>query len=172
MKWSIQQLQSFKNDGVLLDESVDVSEVKQVDREIRDISTVKVKGSGSISRDLATFHLKIEGTMTLPCARTLNDVEFPFAIDAIEAFQLSEGATFDEEDEVHELTSNTVDLLPFVQERILLEKPFRVFSEKSEGPAPHSGNGWKMQAEDADADQKKQVDPRLAKLENLFKKDE
>lgn len=172
MKWSIQQLQSFKNEGVLLDESVDASEVKQLDREIREISPVHVKGSGSISRDLATFHLSISGTMILPCARTLNDVEYPFAIEAVEAFQLSEGATFDEEDEVHELTSNTVDLLPFIRERILLEKPFRVFSEKSEGPAPESGNGWKMQAENAEESQEKKVDPRLAKLENLFKNNE
>lgn len=171
MKWSIQQLQSFRNDGVLLDESVDVSEVKEIDREIREITPVQVKGSGSVSKELATFHLQITGTMTLPCARTLNDVVFPFNIDAVEAFQLSERATFDEDEEVHELTSNTVDLLPFIRERILLEKPFRVFSEKKEGPAPESGDGWELQAENAE-EQPKKVDPRLAKLEKMFKNDE
>lgn len=171
MKWSIQQLQSFRNDGVLLDESVDASEVKTFDREIREITPVHVKGSGTVSRDLATFHLQISGMMILPCARTLNDVEFPFHIDAVEAFQLSERATFDDE-EVHELTSNTVDLLPFIRERILLEKPFRVFSENKDGPAPESGEGWELQAENAEENQPKKVDPRLAKLEKMFKNDE
>ncbi|CAM3959198.1 YceD family protein [Alkalicoccus chagannorensis] len=167
MKWSIQQLLGFRGEELSLDESVDVSEVRNADREIREISSVHVKGSGSVTRELATFTLHISGTMTLPCARTLNDVEYPFSIDAVEAFQLSEWATFDEDEDVHELTSNTVDLMPYVRERILLEKPLRVFSDKPEGPAPESGSGWELQAEQHDQPEEK-VDPRMAKLKQLF----
>ncbi|NJP36461.1 YceD family protein [Alkalicoccus luteus] len=173
MKWSIQQLQAFRRDGLELDETVDVSQVKEGDREIREVTPVHVKGTGSISKDLATFTLTIEGSMTLPCARTLNDVDFPFVIEAIESFKLSEWATFDEEeeDDVHEVEGNTVDLMPYVRERILLEKPLRVFSDKPEGPAPESGSGWELQAEEQEAAKEKKVDPRLAKLKQLFDKE-
>ncbi|WP_147802421.1 YceD family protein [Alkalicoccus halolimnae] len=166
MKWSIQQLQSLKDEGLHLNESVDVQDLKATDREIREISDVRIQGTGSISRELASFTLTISGTMTLPCARTLNDVEYPFSIDAVESFQLSEWATFDKDDDVHELTNNTVDLMPCVRERILLEKPLRVFSDKPEGPAPKKGDGWELRAEE---EKQQKVDPRLAKLEKYFK---
>ncbi|PTL39724.1 YceD family protein [Alkalicoccus saliphilus] len=172
MKWSIQQLFSYRDKELHLDESVDAEELKQRDREIRDISEVQVQGHGSVSKDLATFILNISGKMILPCARTLNDVEYPFSIDAVESFQLSERATFDEDDDVHELTNNTVDLKPYVMERILLEKPLRVFSGEPTGPAPNTGEGWELQAEEESPSAGQKVDPRLAKLEDYFKNNE
>ncbi|WP_096189237.1 YceD family protein [Evansella halocellulosilytica] len=165
MKWSVQQLAAFKNKGLHIEESVDVSEVKEIDREIREITPVQVKGDGYFSSKTVTFNLEISGSMTLPCARTLNDVEYPFTINAREIFQLDEWATFEEDDEVHELEDNTVDLLPYVKERILLEKPMRVFSEEDEGPAPKSGKDWELKTKDED---QTKMDPRLKELEKFF----
>ncbi|UTR15203.1 YceD family protein [Salipaludibacillus sp. LMS25] len=168
MKWSVQQLLAFKQKGMQIDESVDASKVKEIDREIRNISPVHVKGEALINHNAATFNLDISGSMTLPCARTLNDVEFPFTIHATEIFQLDEWAAFDEDEDVHELIDNTVDLMPYVRERILLEKPLRVFSERKEGPAPEEGEGWELTTkEDQNAPQDK-VDPRLKELEKFF----
>ncbi|MCE7794718.1 YceD family protein [Salipaludibacillus sp. CUR1] len=168
MKWSVQQLLAFKQKGLQIDESVDASKVKEIDREIRDITPVRVKGETFIANDSVTFQLDISGSMTLPCARTLNDVEYPFSMQATEIFLLDEWATFEEDEDVHELKDNTVDLMPYVQERILLEKPMRVFSDKKEGPAPESGNGWELTTKDEP--QKEKVDPRLKELEKFFDK--
>ncbi|MBU9720459.1 MULTISPECIES: YceD family protein [Bacillaceae] len=166
MKWSVQQLLPFKEKGLHIDESVNLSELKEIDREIRDISPVRVTGDAYFSKQAITFRLVISGTMTLPCARTLNDVDYPFTIEATEIFQLDEWATFDEEDEVHEVKENTVDLFPYVKERILLEKPMQVFSDKDEGPAPATGHGWELKDESDEEDNK--IDPRLKDLQKFF----
>ncbi|MDQ0253834.1 uncharacterized protein J2S74_001206 [Evansella vedderi] len=165
MKWSVQQLLTYKEKGLHIDESVDVSEIKKIDREIRDITPVRVIGDARIMKQSVTFRLVISGSMTLPCARTLNDVEYPFNIEAVEIFQLDEMAVFDEEDEVHKVKGNTVDLFPYVLERILLEKPLRVFSNEDEGLAPASGKDWELQTKEEDS---VKIDPRLKELEKFF----
>ncbi|ADH99147.1 YceD family protein [Salisediminibacterium selenitireducens] len=173
MKWSVQQLQALRHKGLQVDESVDMSQIMQVDREIRGVTPVLVRGKALFSKESVTFLLQISGSMTLPCARTLNDVEHPFTIQATEIFPLDEWATFEEDDEdVHDLDGQTVNLLPYIQERILLEKPLRVFSDKKAGPAPEEGPGWQLNLnveEDEESDDT-QVDPRLKKLEQFFDK--
>ncbi|MCD8509667.1 MAG: YceD family protein [Bacillus sp. (in: Bacteria)] len=165
MKWSVQQLLAYKHKGLHIDESVDMSEIKKIDREIRDITPVRVIGDARIMKQSVTFRLVITGSMTLPCARTLNDVEYPFNIEATEIFQLDEMAVFDEDDEVHEVQGNTVDLFPYVIERILLEKPLRVFSDEKEGLAPASGRDWELNVKDEET---VKIDPRLKELEKFF----
>ena len=168
MKWSVQQLLAYKEKGLTVDDTVDVSSVKGIDREIRDVTPVKVTGNAIFSNDAITFRLKLKGAMTLPCARTLNDVEYPFEIEATEIFKLKDWATFDnQKEDVHELEDNAVDLMPYVRERILLEKPMRVFSEADEGPAPASGKGWELQTKEEES---KKIDPRLKELEKFFDK--
>ncbi|SDY76574.1 uncharacterized protein SAMN05421736_103245 [Evansella caseinilytica] len=166
MKWSVQQLLSFKGRGLHIDETVDVSEIKEIDREIRGIAPVQVTGDAHFSSHAVTFKLEITGEMILPCARTLQDVTYPFAIAAAEIFQLDGKATFIEDDEVHELKDNTVDLLPYIKERILLEKPLRIFSDKNEASAPVSGTGWELNVKDKE--EKAAIDPRLKELEKFF----
>ncbi|ADU30866.1 YceD family protein [Evansella cellulosilytica] len=166
MKWSVPQLLALKEKGLHIDESVNVNELKELDREIRDITPVRILGDAHITNRAATFELQLSGTMTLPCARTLNDVKYPFKIRATEIFQLDQWATFDEEDDVHEVEANTVDLLPYVKEQILLEKPLRVISDEEEGDAPASGKGWELQTKEEE--QEKKIDPRLKELEKFF----
>jgi uncharacterized protein len=168
MKWSVQQLLAYKKNGLHIDESVDMSKIKEVDREVREITPVQVKGDAIFTRDAVTFQLELSGSMLLPCARTLNDVEYPFSINATDIFQLDEWATFDNNEDVHELEDDTVDLMPYLQERVLLEKPMRVFSELKKGPAPESGEGWELT--NPDEEQQKKVDPRLKELEKFIYK--
>ena len=52
MKWSIHQLNKLRNKGLTLDEMVDVSELKEVEKDIREINPVHVTGRvdfGSVS---------------------------------------------------------------------------------------------------------------------------
>ncbi len=44
MKWSIHQLNKLRNKGLTLDEMVDVSELKEVEKDIREINPVHVTG--------------------------------------------------------------------------------------------------------------------------------
>ncbi|MBU9712405.1 YceD family protein [Evansella tamaricis] len=165
MKWSVPQLMVFKEKGLHIDEKVDVSGIKELDRECN-IDSVRVTGDAYFSKEAITFRLTITGTMILPCARTLNDVEYPFSIDATEIFQLVDWATFQEDEEIHKVKENTVDLIPYIKERILLEKPMQVFCNKDDGPAPATGSGWELQTEEQESTN--QIDPRLKDLEKFF----
>lgn len=172
MKWSVQQLLALKEQGIHIHTSVDVSDLMEIDKEIRQITPVKVVGDGYVTNEAVTFHLTLEGEMTLPCARTLVDVKYPFSINATEIFKLKDDVAFEEDDEdVHELENSVVDLIPYVKERILLEKPLRVISENTEEKealAPQSGKDWKLVTEE---EQKKSIDPRLKVLEKFFEEE-
>jgi uncharacterized protein len=106
--------------------------------------------------------------MTLPCARTLVDVPYPFEINATETFLLNVNADYEEDAEVRVVEGETVDLQPLIQELIIVEIPLQVFSENQQaaGAAPQSGKDWEVVTEE---EQQEKVDPRLAVLENFFK---
>ncbi|OIJ09792.1 hypothetical protein BKP35_15005 [Anaerobacillus arseniciselenatis] len=166
MKWTVQQLNTLKNKGIKIDEMVDVSDLKEMDTEIREVSLVHVKGEGSISNHSVTFSLEISGEMVLPCSRTLADAKFSFQTETVEVFKFHDDwGEFDEEDGVHEIENDTVDLLPYIKQAILLEIPLQIFSEDLEGEAPPSGEDWELLTED---NKKERIDPRLADLAKFF----
>ncbi|ACJ34206.1 YceD family protein [Anoxybacillus flavithermus] len=165
MRWSIHQLHQLQHKGLTIDEMADVSELKEVDDSIRDISPVRVHGRADVSAKKFTFHLTIEGTMKLPCSRTLVDVSYPFAIESTETFFLNDYDATDEES--HVVQGDAIDLMPIVKELILLEVPMQVFSEQPDHPdaVPQSGKGWTVISEE---EYENKIDPRLAKLAKFF----
>lgn len=171
MKWSISQLHQLQSKGLYIDEEADVSDLKKMNTDIRDIRPVHVTGRADISANKATFHLKISGSMTLPCSRTLVDVNYPFSIDTTETFLLKH-ADFESGEDFHEVEGDIVDLIPIIQEIILLEIPMQLFSDDvQEGQeiAPQSGKDWEVISEE---DQNNKVDPRLAGLAKFFENNE
>lgn len=169
MKWSINQLNQLARKGLTIDEIVDVSDLKDIDKTIRDVSPVHITGRGDLSSTKATFHLTISGSMILPCSRTLVDVKFPFEIRTTETFLLRDTSDFDLEsdDDVHQVRGEVIDLLPLIKENILLEIPIQIFSDdsNSQDGAPQSGQDWEVISEE---DNKKKIDPRLAGLAKFF----
>lgn len=170
VKWTIHKLHQLQNKGLTIDETIDVSDLKQVDKSIRDISPVHIQGRADLSSTKFTFHLTIKGTMVLPCSRTLVDVSYPFEIDTIETFLLNDYDYTTDED-MHVVQGETVDLLPIVKELILLEIPLQIFSEEEnvEEAAPQSGKDWEVITEEQ---LKNKIDPRLAGLAKFFEKKE
>ena len=165
LKWSLQQLNVLKHKGISIDDTVDVSDLPNVNREIKKISTVHVKGNASFSSYAVTFILQIEGEMILTCSRTLADVPYPFSIETMEIFKLTDWEGFSSEDDIHEPEKDSVDLLPYIKQAILLEIPIQVFSEDLEGEAPQSGSDWELLTEE---NKKQRIDPRLADLAKFF----
>jgi uncharacterized protein len=160
LKWTLQQLETMKDTGLSFDETVNVSDLKDRDPEIREISPVRVTGHAVFEDRKITFFMEIFGEMVLPSSKTLEDVEYPIHVQTAEVFRLDSRVEEESDDEeVHDIEQETVDLLPFVKEAILVEKPIRVVSGDEE-PLP-SGNGWELVSE---SDQKNRIDPRLEKL--------
>lgn len=159
---------STYNEPFHFEDNVDVSELETLNNDIRTIEPVHVKGDCYIQGDNIISSFTIKGEMILPCARTLVDVPFPFNIHAEEVFTLSAYYGDEEaENEIHPITGETLDLTPYIKENILLEVPFRVFSDDKEATenAPFKGNGWEFVSPE---EKKQTVDPRFKKLENLF----
>ncbi|WLR52231.1 DUF177 domain-containing protein [Bacillus tianshenii] len=170
MEWQVSELRN-RRDGFEIDETIDVSELKDMNKEIRQISPVHVTGNAHFSGSKITFDLTFDGEMILPCARSLADVKYPFEIDAREIFSLNGESYTDEDLEIHGIDGEVLDLKPYIRENILLEIPMQVFSDnpETEGKAPQSGQGWEVVTEE---EQKERIDPRLEKLQQFFKKDE
>lgn len=168
LKWNMQQLRAAKHRQFSFDETVNLDRLKEVNEEIRSVSPVQVRGEAIFTGNVVRFPLHITGTLILPCSRTLADVEFPFDLTVEEQFTESDYVAASDED-IHLIEGETVDLLPFVEEHILLEMPMQVFAEDGEqGEAPPQGKGWELITEPEA--QEKKVDPRLADLAKFFDK--
>ncbi|MCC3357584.1 YceD family protein [Bacillus sp. REN16] len=169
MKWTINQLNQLARKDLMIDETVDVKDIMELDKSIRDISPVQVSGRVDLSSSKASFHITISGSMILPCSRTLVDVKFPFEIRTTETFLLKETSDYDLEsdDDIHQVRGEVIDLLPLIKENILLEIPIQIFCDdsNSEDAAPQSGQDWEVITED---DKKNKIDPRLAGLAKFF----
>lgn len=170
MKFSINQIKSNIASGAFaFDQELDVSELAHSsDNDIREIDTVQVKGICTMDQEEFIFSFSIIGEMILPCARTLVDVEYPFQFETTEIF--SQVEKVDQDDEIHVIEEDVIDLRPYVYEAILLKMPYRVFSKEK---MKSEGEGWSFYTEDRYAEsQSKKIDPRLQKLQQLLDKDE
>lgn len=169
MKWAVEELKRLGNETLTFDETILVTDLKERNQQIRDISEVRVQGNVFNSQSFISFHLTISGQMVLPCSLTLEDVHYPFSIDTIESFQLHDDVTVEEEvnEMIHSIESSTIDLLPFIKENILLSVPMKVVHPKANPQM--SGDGWSMLTDKA---KQNKIDPRMAKLAEFFKKDE
>lgn len=171
MKWTISQLQKYRNKDFPVDETVRVDEIKEVDSSIRDVSPMHITGRVDISATKVTFHLRIEGHLILPCSRTLVDVHYPVNVETTETFLLGAPDYEAEEEEVHQLKGDVIDLMPAIREILLLEVPMQVFCEDddSKDGAPQSGKDWEVLREE---EKPKKVDPRLAGLAKFFEQND
>lgn len=172
MKFSITEIRNKAFEGpFIFDQTVDVSGLAASKKnDIKQIDPVQVKGMCTVDKDELIFSFSIIGNMILPCARTLVDVPYSFHIDVTEVFTTS--SQIDEEDEengVHQIFGETLDLKPYIKENIILETPYRVFSNEK---ALEKGEGWTFYLEDEHQELKQdKVDPRLEKLQRLLNND-
>ncbi|WP_416826953.1 YceD family protein [Ectobacillus polymachus] len=165
MKWSIHQLNKYRSKGLEIDEMV-TFDVSDWNTDIRNVFPVHVTGKAEFSANKYTFHLRVQGTMILPCSRTLEDVLYPFDIITTEVFVASQEEYVAYVD-VHYLQGEVLDLLPVIKENIILEIPMQVFSEKALEEALSKGQDWQVITKKVKTED---VDPRLANLAKFFDK--
>lgn len=168
MKWTVLQIQRMGGHHFHIDETVDFSILKELDKQIIELSPINVRGEADFDSSKIVFRLTIQGTFILPCSKSLVEVNFPVNIQTTETFFLR---PIEDEVEGQLVENGVIDLTPVVQELLLLEIPMQVYADSAtqECGAPLSGNGWEVVTEE---DQAQKVDPRMAKLAELFKKDE
>ncbi|MDC3412817.1 YceD family protein [Aquibacillus sp. 3ASR75-11] len=171
MKFPIQKFKINGSSPYYFEEFVNVSELEEMNNDIRKMKPVHVKGQGTMQGNEITLDFTIDGEMVLPCARTLADVPYPFHIKTKEIFSTSPYYKEGDESEIHPIDGEILDLTPYIKENVLLEVPFRVFSkdEKVLENAITKGEGWELTVTDK---VEKKVDPRLQKLQSLLDDDD
>ncbi|MFJ7970642.1 YceD family protein [Psychrobacillus sp. NPDC096389] len=174
MKWAISQLAKYRENGMPLDEFVTLEKVKELNPDVRNISPVHVTGHCTFGAAQMTCHFQLSGTLILPCARTWEDVEYPFEIQSDEIFNWSEtaAASAQTHDNFHVVEGDVIHVDPILEELVLLEIPLQVFKEGSDQFKHEGGNGWSYTTDDdlddMQEDEQPKLDPRLADLAKYF----
>ena len=126
--------------------------------DIRRITPVKVSGYVFNNDDEYELDINVKGTMILPCARTLKDVNYPFNIDINEIIG-------ENDDNSLQIIQNRLEIFPIIWQYILVDVPLRVLAPDAK-EEPLQGNGWRLITEESNEEK---IDPRLAKLKDYIK---
>ncbi|HLQ72236.1 MAG TPA: YceD family protein [Bacillota bacterium] len=173
MKFTVGQIKrNAREESFPFEGKVQVNELETMNNDIRKIEPVHVEGMYSIQGEEIIFSFTICGKMILPCARTLVDVPYPFEINADEVFSLSPFyGKEEEENNIHRLDGEVIDLDPYIMENVALNIPFRVFTDDKEAyeQAIVKGDGWEFTS---GTEEDETVDPRFEKLQSLFSDNE
>ena len=186
MKWSITQLRKYQGKPFEFNQTVNFEHLKE-SLDLIDLSEINVEGQLTVKSNEVIADMHITGTYTMPCARTLVPVEVPLDVETSEVFDL-EGSDYytdeEEQDEhYHSATDGMINIKDIVEDFVIIEKPMRAYSDNSNQMLTE-GNGWevidedefedlvKEQDQEDDDSDRKQVDPRLQKLQQLYDKDQ
>lgn len=171
MKWSIHQLSKYRQKGIPIDTEIRLDEVKERNHDIRDISPVHLKGHCSVGNSEMTCQFTMTATLTLPCARTWEDVEYPLEVETVEVFSWADPELRGGDDgDIHYVDGEVIDLKSVLEELILLEVPIQVFKEGTEGTV-QGGKDWSYSTDEEvsqTVNDEPKVDPRLAELAKFF----
>lgn len=125
MKWTTHELIKLENINNKIDVEVDLSEYI-IGTDIIRMSTVEIIGDFEIvDSEEFVFYLDIRCTLVLPCALTLDEVEYFVDLSVEEVFSMNKN------DDSNMIEGITIDLLPIIWSNILLEKPMRVLSSNA-----------------------------------------
>ncbi len=167
MKWDLQWIVKQKDGCFHFDEVLSFpTEMFHNLSQINGLKEVHVTGNGRLDMKNRQLYVdfQVEGQMILPCAVSLEDVDYPFDIHSSVVFDFYKPQ--DDED-VIEVKHDTVELTPVVFQEIMLDVPMRVV--KKGAILKTEGIGWKVLNEEDVRQDDDYIDPRLAKLKDYFK---
>lgn len=166
MKWSLNWIEKQPNQTFTFEENVTFpKEMFKSMTSINDLKDVVVSGKGKLFKDTLYLDLDIKGTMILPCANTLEPVNYKFEVQSTETFVKDQVIDVD----AHLIRKGNVDALDVVWQLIVMEIPLRVTSDIVNTQT--FGKGWSIISEDEMLEKTNEdsIDPRLAKLQDYFK---
>lgn len=179
MKWSLLELNKFRDEPYNFSETLDLKEslIKR-DNQILDVSPAKVDGLITVGSGEYILHYSINVIVTVPSSRSLTSVPLCLTFEVDEVFmteeqfkQKDEGIA---EEEIILLEKPTIDLAESVEDNILLSIPIQVLSEsEKESDEMPKGDDWEVLSEEEFLNRRQEeaqqtMDPRLAKLSELL----
>ena len=137
MKIDLNYLNRFSK--IDIDEDFTIEDSFIENTEIRSLKDLHISGIVEIDYDdNVNLELYLSGTMVLPCAVTLEDVDYKFESNIEENIGKFE--------EIFKKNKNSLEISDILWENIVLEIPIRVVSESAE-PSNTSGDGWELISE-------------------------
>lgn len=179
MKWSLLELNKFKDEPYNFSETLDLKEslIKR-DNLILDVSPAKVEGLISVGSGEYILHYSVNVIVTVPSSRSLIPVPLHLQLKVDEVFMTDEQFNQRDEriaeEEIILLEKPTIDLAESVEDNILLSIPIQVLSEaEKESDEMPKGDNWEVLSEEEFLNRRHEeaqqtMDPRLAKLSELF----
>ncbi|GAK46984.1 DNA-binding protein [Secundilactobacillus oryzae JCM 18671] len=177
MEWSLKDLvRDHKHEPLQFDETVDVkADLTSRDAvQVLDVDPVNVKGVLSVDKGHVILYVRLKTQLTVPSTRSLTPVKLPLDFSFTE-FYVGDAAAvnqFEEDDVVIVVEDDVIDFSKAVADNILLQIPMQVLSDEEVNSSKlPEGPDWEVIREDeleAHKAENKQVDPRLAKLKELF----
>lgn len=126
------------------------------------LDDVSIKGDiTKNNRNELLINCDIKGIMVLPCAVTLEPVDYPFNIHIDGNLE----EMIQEINENSQKIENSIDIFPIIWENVLMEIPMKVVSEKAKD-VKLEGDGWKLITDD----NKEEINPEFQKLNQLLEK--
>ena len=178
MKWSLNELQRYQDEPLRLDRTLDLSALltERFPDDILGAHPVQIMGYLSYQKGDVMITLDVKTTLIVPSSRSLQPVELPLSFKFTEFYLDDETHVerYEDSDTVIVLEPDeALDLDQAVAENIVLEVPMQVLSEEEQQADAvfPAGNGWEVVSESdykASQTEPKKVDPRLAKLKELF----
>ena len=137
MKLDLNYLNRFSK--LEIDEDIIFDKDTYKNTDIRELKNLHVSGLVSIDyEDNINIELNLSGTMILPCAVSLQDVEYNFDTEIEESIGKFE--------EIYKNNKNSLEISGILWENIVLEIPIRVVAECVK-PSNTSGDGWELISE-------------------------
>lgn len=167
LKWNLQWIVKQKDGRFSFDELITFpDEMFQNLSQINGLKDVNVTGEGRLDMKNRQLYIdyNVKGQMILPCAVSLENVDYPFDISSSVIFAFYKPQ---DDEEVIEVKRDLVDLTPVVFQEIMMDVPMRVVKEGA--TLKTEGDGWKVLNEEDKWQDDDYIDPRLAKLKDYFK---
>lgn len=160
MDIDITRLKSGIEDYIDVDLTYSFSKEELEGTDLLELNDIKINGIiTKDSLDNYSIDLNVDGIMVLPCAITLEPVNYPFNVKI--SGNLEE--MLQEINENSKKIENSIDIFPIIWENILMEIPMKVVSEKAKD-IKLEGDGWRLITDG----KRDEINPEFAKLSQLF----
>lgn len=153
-----------------LEETYHLAQLTRRHKQILKMGPTTFKGVGEMSGSIFIVRGELSGTYILSCSRCLAEAEHTFCEAIEERFNLEPNQPLgDQEDDIQQVEGNMIDLLPIVEEEVLLSVPNTPICPNGtcQNELPTEGAGWSLIDEQMYKDT---IDPRLADLTKFFEK--
>lgn len=181
MKWALSELNKFRGNKLDFSDTIDMaSRLAKRDSSILDVAPIHVEGFLQVDDTAYLAHFTMKTVITVPSSRSLTPVEVPLELEIDEEYMTQrqfdslKEVTDEEKSLIIVLEKDIIDLLEPIEDFILLNLPLQALTEEEKQSTElPKGDFWTVISEDdlmknRETEMTEKIDPRLAKLSELF----